>query len=111
KGVPVAVIQIPAIGLDQVVVEGSRSTQLRKGPGHVVGTSLPGQPGNAVIAGRRTLYRGPFGRIGSLHEGDTITVTTGEGKSTYKVTTAATLPPGAGSFVQEHGDTRLTLFT
>jgi sortase A len=111
KGVPVAVVQIPAIGLNQVVVEGSRSTQLRKGPGHVVGTSLPGQPGNAVIAGRRTLYRGPFGRIGSLHEGDTITVTTGEGKSTYKVNEVGTLTPGNGSFVQNQADNRLTLFT
>jgi sortase A len=111
KGVPVAVIQIPAIGLDQVVVEGSRSAQLRKGPGHVVGTSLPGQPGNAVIAGRRTLYRGPFHRIGSLHDGDTITVTTGQGKSTYKVSDVGTLSPGNGSFVQDHGDNRLTLFT
>ena len=39
KGVPVAVVEIPAIGLDQVVVEGSRSSQLRVGPGHVVGSS------------------------------------------------------------------------
>jgi len=111
KGVPVAVIEIPAIGLDQVVVEGSRSSQLRVGPGHVVGSSLPGQPGNAVIAGRRTLYRGPFHRLGSLHEGDTIRVTTGQGKATYKVSTVGTLSPGNGSFVQEHGDNRLTLFT
>jgi len=111
KGVPVAVLQIPAIGLDQVVVEGSRSSQLRKGPGHVVGSSLPGQPGNAVIAGRRTLYRGPFHRLGSLHTGDAITVTTGEGKSTYKVSNVTTLSPSDGSFVQEHGDNRLTLFT
>ena len=111
KGVPVAVIQIPAIGLDQVVVEGSRSAQVRKGPGHVVGSSLPGQPGNAVIAGRRTLYRGPFHRIGSLHDGDRIRVTTGQGAATYEVDTVTTLSPGNGSFVQDHGDNRLTLFT
>lgn len=111
KGVPVAVLQIPAIGLDQVVVEGSRSSQLRKGPGHVVGTPLPGQPGNAVIAGRRTLYRGPFHRIDSVHGGDTVRVTTGQGSATYKVSTVATLSPGDGSFVQEQSDSRLTLFT
>jgi sortase A len=111
KGVPVAVMQIPAIGLHQVVVEGSRSSQLREGPGHVVGSSLPGQPGNAVIAGRRTLYRGPFHRIDSLREGDTIKVTTGEGVSTYKVVSVTTKSPSDGSFVQEHGDNRLTLFT
>jgi sortase A len=111
KGAPVAVIQIPAIGLDQVVVEGSRSSQLRMGPGHVVGTSLPGQPGNAVIAGRRTLYRGPFHRLGSLHQGDTIRVTTGQGNATYKVADVGTRSPGDGSFVQDQRDNRLTLFT
>jgi sortase A len=111
NGVPIAVVQIPAIGLDQVVVEGSRSAQLQNGPGHVVGTALPGQPGNAVIAGRRTMYRGPFHRIGSLEKRDHIHVTTGQGVATYVVTNVATLSPGDGSFVQDHGDDRLTLFT
>jgi sortase A len=111
RGAPVAVLQSSAIGLDQVVVEGSRSTQLRAGPGHVVGSPLPGQPGNAVIAGRRTMYRGPFGRIGSLQPGDRIRVTTGQGVSHYVVTDVRHLTPGDGSFVQDRGDDRLTLFT
>jgi len=111
KGAPVAIIQSPSIGLDEVVVEGSRSGQLRLGPGHVVGSSLPGQPGNAVIAGRRTLYRGPFHRIGSLERGDRIVVTTGQGVSHYDVTGVAHLSVSDGSFVQDHGDNRLTLFT
>jgi sortase A len=111
KGAPVAVLQSYAIGLDQVVVEGSRSSQLRAGPGHVVGSPLPGQPGNAVIAGRRTMYRGPFRRIGSLEEGDRIRVTTGQGVSHYVVTDVSRLTPGDGSFVQDQGDDRLTLFT
>ncbi len=110
-GSPVAVLQSDAIGLDQVVVEGSRSTQLREGPGHVVGSPLPGQPGNAVIAGRRMLYRGPFRRLGSLRPGDRILVTTGQGVAHYVVTETQHLPPGDGSFVQDHGDNRLTLFT
>ena len=111
KGAPVAIVQSTAIGLDQVVVEGSRSTQLRLGPGHVVGSSLPGQPGNAVIAGRRTLYGGPFGDIGSLHEGQRIRVTTGQGIFHYRVSDIQHLSATDGSFVQDHGDNRLTLFT
>jgi sortase A len=111
KGAPVAVVQSDAIGLDQVVVEGSRSTQLREGPGHVVGSSLPGQPGNAVIAGRRTLYGGAFRHLDSLESGDRISVTTGQGVSHYVVTDVRRLSPGDGSFVQDHGDNRLTLFT
>jgi sortase A len=111
KGAPVAILQSNAIGLDQVVVEGSRSTQLRLGPGHVVGSSLPGQPGNAVIAGRHTLYGGPFGDIGSLHDGERIRVTTGQGIFHYKVSDVQRLSATDGSFVQDHGDNRLTLFT
>jgi len=111
KGAALAVLQIRAIGLDQVVVEGSRSTQLREGPGHVIGSPLPGQPGNAVIAGRRTLYRGPFRRLGSLHPGNRIRVTTGQGVAHYVVTDVQRLTPGDGSFVQDNGQDRLTLFT
>ena len=108
---PVADVQADTIGLHEVAVQGSRSSQLREGPGHVVGTPLPGQPGNAVLAGRRTLYGGPFGRLGALHRGDLIRVTTGEGTATYRVVSIAHLAAGDGSFVQNHGDNRLTLFT
>jgi sortase A len=110
-GVPVAMMEIRGIGLHEAVVEGSRSTQLRKGPGHVLGTPLPGQPGNAVIAGRRTMYGGPFAHLGSLHAGNRIHVTTGEGNATYRVTSVHTLGVSDGSFVQDHNDNRLTLFT
>lgn len=110
-GAPVAILQIPRIGLDEVVVEGSRSTQLVNGPGHLVGTPLPGQPGNSVLGGRRTAYGGPFGRLGSLHAGDPIRVTTGEGNVTYRVTGVANLVGTDASFVQYRNDDRLTLFT
>jgi sortase A len=110
-GAPIANLVARDIGLNEVVVQGSRSTQLRGGPGHVGGTPLPGQPGNAVIAGRRTLYGGPFRHIGSLHRGDRIHVTTGEGTTTYRVSGVTVLAASDGSFVQNHGDNRLTLFT
>ena len=110
-GAPVAILQVPRIGLDEVVVEGSRSTQLLNGPGHLSGTPLPGQPGNAVVGGRRTSYGAPFGRLGSLHSGDRIRVTTGEGNTTYRVTGVAELTGTDASFVQYRNDNRLTLFT
>ena len=64
-----------------------------------------------VIAGRRTMYRGPFRRIGSLERGDRIRVTTGQGVAHYVVTDVRSLAPGDGSFVQNQDDDRLTLFT
>jgi sortase A len=110
-GVPVAAIEISAIGVHATVVEGSRSSQLREGPGHVGGTPLPGQPGNSVIAGRRTLYGGPFRRLDALQPGNPIHVTTGEGRVTYRVRAVQKLGVHDGSFVQDQHDNRLTLFT
>jgi sortase A len=85
-GTPIAVLDMPAAGLKQeVVVEGTASGQLIKGPGHLRDTPLPGQAGISVIYGRAALFGGPFHRIASVHAGASITVTTGEGTATYVV--------------------------
>jgi len=55
-GRPVGTIQIPSIGLDQVIVEGVGEGQLQLGPGHYPETPLPGEAGNAGIAGHRTTW-------------------------------------------------------
>jgi sortase A len=85
-GSPVAVLDIPAIGLrDVVVVEGTAPEQLTLGPGHVRNTPLPGQEGLSVIYGRRVTFGAPFARIGDLKLGDEIITYTQQGKSVYKV--------------------------
>jgi len=84
-GEAVAIIRIPKIGVDKVVVEGTTVTDLRKGPGHYAGTPLPGQIGNAAIAGHRTTYGAPFGNLDQLAEGDLITVETVSGSFDYRV--------------------------
>lgn len=82
---PVAVIDIDEIGVSRVVVEGTDPEQTRQGPGHVVGTGGPGQPGNSVIVGRRGLYGGPFADLDRVETGDTILITTVQGRSLYRV--------------------------
>ncbi|MEN9740077.1 MAG: hypothetical protein RLZ72_343 [Actinomycetota bacterium] len=84
-GTPVALLSAPDINMNVVVVEGTSSTELMSGPGHRRDSPLPGQAGTSVIYGRQFSYGGPFGRIGELEIGSTITVTTGQGKSTYSV--------------------------
>ncbi|HJQ06259.1 MAG TPA: sortase [Nocardioides sp.] len=84
-GAPVAVVSIPAIGVDATVVEGTTGRALMSGPGHRRDSPLPGQQGVSVIYGRQAAYGGPFGDIGKLVAGDTITATTGQGTSTYQV--------------------------
>jgi sortase A len=89
-GSPVAVLNIPSIGIrDMVVVQGTNPQNLMVGPGHRPDSPMPGQPGVVQIYGRRATFGGPFGRLGELRPGDTITAITGQGTSTYTVAAAA----------------------
>jgi len=85
-GAPVAVLDIPSIGIsDLVVVEGTSPEDMMAGPGHLRNTPLPGQLGLSVIFGRRVTFGAPFARLDSLRPGDKITTITQQGKSVYKV--------------------------
>lgn len=85
-GDPVALVDIPAIGLHHaVVVEGTSGRDLMRGPGHRRDTALPGQSGTAVLFGRGASFGAPFGRLAELRVGDKIYATTGQGQFTYTV--------------------------
>jgi LPXTG-site transpeptidase (sortase) family protein len=84
-GSPVAVLTIPEIGLNAVVLEGTTSDVLEGGPGHLRDTQMPGQAGVSEILGRRAAYGGPFDRLTALWPGAIFTVTTGQGVIRYKV--------------------------
>ena len=84
-GAPVALLSIPEIGLSEVVDQGTTSGILDEGPGHLRNTPMPGQAGVSEIMGREATYGGPFRYINQLNTGDSFTVTTGQGVSTYKV--------------------------
>ncbi|MYH71669.1 MAG: sortase, partial [Acidimicrobiia bacterium] len=84
-GSAVARINIPSLEVSKTVVEGVRVSDLRKGPGHYPNTPLPGQAGNAAIAGHRTTYGAPFGDIDELEPGNQIFVETIQGRFVYQV--------------------------
>ena len=71
-GDAVAIIEIPKINVTKAVVQGVGVEDLKKGPGHYPQTPLPGQKGNAAIAGHRTTYGHPFYDIDALKAGDDI---------------------------------------
>ena len=110
-GSAVARLEVPAIGLDKIVVEGVGQSDLRKGPGHYPGTPLPGRPGNAAIAGHRTTYGAPFFRLDELRPGDVITVTTRDGRFRYIVGGTEVVEPSRVDVLDDFGDDRLTLTT
>ncbi len=108
-GQALARIEIPEIGVDKIIVEGVSRSELRQGPGHYPETPFPGQPGNAAIAGHRTTYGAPFHRIDELAIDDDITVTTLQGRFTYRVISQEIVAPTDVEVVDDQGDDRLTL--
>lgn len=89
-GSPVAILDIPGIGVrNVVVVEGTSPEVLMTGPGHLPDTPLPGQPGVSELFGRRATYGGPFARLAQLRPGDIIHAATAQGIATYRVAAVA----------------------
>ncbi|PFG17648.1 LPXTG-site transpeptidase (sortase) family protein [Propionicimonas paludicola] len=84
-GAPVARLQIPALGINEIIGEGTTSSVLAKGPGHRRDTPLPGQGGVSVIMGRASAFGGPFGRLQELPPGEAISVVTGQGEQLFRV--------------------------
>jgi sortase A len=111
EGQPVGIIDIPKIGSDYVVVEGTSTDDLERGPGHYPGTSLPGNPGNAAIAGHRTTYLKPFYNLDQLAPGDPIYVTTLQGRFQYKVVDTLVVSPDDVAVLNPTASPILTLTT
>lgn len=109
EGDAVAHLVIPAIDVDQIVVEGVTREDLKKGPGHYPDSPMPGQPGNAAIAGHRTTYGQPFHNIDKLEPGDEILITTLQGEFRYEVMEQQIVSPSAIEVLDDFGDDRLTL--
>ena len=84
-GTPLAVLDIPQLGVREVVFEGTTSGVLMSGPGHRRDTAMPGQEGTSVIMGRQAAYGGPFRNLRNLKPGNVFTVTTGQGKQVFRV--------------------------
>lgn len=110
-GQAIATISIPSIGMFEVVVQDSTPELLKSGPGHVLGTPLPGQRGNAVLLGRRLTDGGPFRHLEDLDKGDRITVVTPSGAFVYSVAQVVRIADGAPEAFRPTDDARMTLVT
>jgi sortase A len=107
----VARIEIPAIGVDAYVVEGTGSVALAQGPGHYPETPLPGRDGNSAIAGHRTMYGHVFHDLHELEAGDEIVTYTSETRATYRILEIVVVDPSEVDVVAPTDEPRLTLTT
>ena len=106
-------IQIPRIGVDVVVVEGTTASALRAGAGHYPSTPLPCEVGNVAIAGHRTTYGRPFHDLDQLEPGDRIILETPVGECTYELDFEPFIvaPTQVGVVANTPEEARLTLTT
>jgi sortase A len=86
EGDAIAKLKIPRIHLNAVVVNGTGTADLRRGPGRHLESYMPGERELVYIAGHRTTYGAPFGKINEIQPGDLITTELPYATVVYRVT-------------------------
>ena len=106
---PVARLEAPRQGAALMVLAGASGRTLAFGPGHIDGTPLPGEPGNAVVSGHRDTH---FSFLRELRSGDTLLVHSANGRTArYVVSGIEVVRNKDIRVLLDVGDDRLTLVT
>ena len=108
--VVVGQIDIPRLGLSRTMYEGIRLSTFDRGPGHWPGSALPGELGNAVVAGHRVSGNQDFREIDQLTAGDKVVFTTDAGRHVYRVKSTEIVSPDALWVVDQTYAKTATLF-
>lgn len=110
---PIAVIEIPVIGVKLPVLEGATLENMRHAAVHMSETAAIGAVGNVAIAAHRARTEGRlFNRLDEVKLGDTIPVTTPSGKFVYTVDRITVVDPTDLSVIADKGqESILTLIT
>jgi sortase A len=108
-GDPVGRLRIGRIGLNMVVVQGTDHETLKKGPGHYVGSGLPGEGHLVYVAGHRTTYLAPFATINNIRAGDYIRFELPYATFTYRVTRHYVVADNAVAVLKDTGTEILRL--
>lgn len=109
EGQGIGKIKVPSVGIDYVLIQGTETADLQKGPGHYPTSALPGQGKTIAIAGHRTTYLAPFRKINDIETGDQIELEMPYGKFTYEVKKTDIVDPLDVSVVDETGVERVVL--
>ena len=109
EGDAIAKLDVPRLDLDAVVVNGTSSADLRKGPGRHMETFMPGERELVYIAGHRTTYGAPLGDIDRLRAGDRIFLELPYASFEYRVTGHRIVDDNDLSVLESHGREELVL--
>lgn len=83
---------VPRLGLRAMVVNGTDSASLTRGPGRYAKSYVPGEGELVYIAGHRTTYGAPFAQIQRLEPGDPVSLELPYGTFDYRVSKAVVVP-------------------
>jgi sortase A len=108
KGDVVGLMDIPRLGLSVAVLQGTSSHTLRLGAGHIEGTPLPGEAGNAAIAGHRDTF---FRHLKDIRPKDEIQIQTATALFRYEVDWVRVVDPNDRSVLAPSIESALTLVT
>jgi sortase A len=109
EGDAIARLHVPELDLSLVVVNGTSSSDLRRGPGRHEDTFMPGEGKLVYVAGHRTTYGAPFSDIDELDTGDSITVELPYGSVEYRVTRHRIVDDNDLSVLESNGREELVL--
>lgn len=109
EGDAIGRIVISSIDLDMVMMEGTDTATLQRGPGHYPDTALPGLGSTAGIAGHRTTYLAPFRQIDEIEDGDEIRLELPYAAFTYRVEYHKVVDPSDVQIVRPVGYERVVL--
>jgi sortase A len=102
-------IIVPSVGIDYVVVQGTDTASLQKGPGHYPDTAFPGEGKTIGIAGHRTTYLAPFHDINEIADGAEVRLEMPYGTFTYTVQKHEIVDPSEVQIVDNVGYERLVM--
>lgn len=109
RGDAIARIRIPALSVDEIVVNGTDHESLKRGPGRYLGSAMPGQGELVYIAGHRTTYGAPFSRIDRLRNGDRVELELPYATLEYEVTGSRIVAASETEVLRSKGREQLVL--
>ena len=106
---PISRLDVPGLGIDRIVLAGASGSSLAFGPGHLFGSSLPGQQGNTVIAGHRDTH---FRFLKDIQPGELIQLQSLTGETIkYEVSETIIVDEKQAEYLVSTSDNTLTLIT
>jgi sortase A len=109
RGDAIARLRIPRLGLTQIVVNGTDSDSLKRGPGRYLDSAMPGEGELVYVAGHRTTYGAPFSKINHLRKGDRVYLELPYGTFEYAITGHRIVSATQTSVLESKGFEQLAL--